>query len=356
MAAVGFILISASFIISAVGMTCLPSFFNHTFPLDRACLASGQVASTTITRGDWCDVFKKAANDGVALSDAIRGLHVHAGTLSSEYMDFACGTRVAGTRWIACPGNGTKPIDVPTNTVLNELIEGIPKDLMGLMSTRWGFNYTIYHGPPKPSNLSVAKWLAKFGHAYDLIIGVVSDTAERRKLGISIPYMIWENSPRLIVNLEKVDAEFWDEMIGFTKPFTPELWGLIVGCSIATAVIIWLFEVSNVGREQNAELELRWKHGYKGVLKSAYLAGEQFTGAGGLNPATTSGRVVALSWSFAVLILVSSCTHNSLAVASVGALCTHASAAHFTSLPCRHGESRHKPHHRRQCEWSYNGL
>jgi hypothetical protein len=141
-------------------------------------------------------------------------------------------------------------------------------------------------------------------------------------LGFSFPYTIcqWDASPRLVVNLEKVDPEFWDEMIGFTTPFTPGLWALIVGCSIATAVIVWMFEVSNVGREHNAELELRWKHGYKGLLKSAYLAGELFTGAGGLNPATTSGRVVALSWSFAVLILVSSCTHNPLAVASVGAL------------------------------------
>jgi hypothetical protein len=220
MAAVGFILISASFIISAVGMTCLPLiFFNRTFPLDRACLASGQVASTTITRGDWCDVFKKAANDGVALSDAMRGLHVHAATVPWEFLKPNCGTRSLGSRWIACPGNGTKP-NVSTNTVVNELIEGISKDLMGLMSARWGFNYTFYQGPPRPSDLSVTKWQEKFGHAYDLIMHAGADTAERRKTGFLIPYGIWDSSPRLIVNLEKVDPDFWDTMIGFTKPFT----------------------------------------------------------------------------------------------------------------------------------------
>ncbi len=78
--------------------------------------------------------------------------------------------------------------------------------------------------------------------------------------------------------------------------------------SIVTSCFIWLFEASNVWREHGIEPELRRSQGYKGLVKAWYLGAMRGAGAGGFTPATSFGRASTLSWAFAVLILVSSCT------------------------------------------------
>jgi len=232
----------------------------------------------------------------------MRGQHVHVALPYWDYVTPTCGTRLA-IYWKAC--NGSTPNDVPANTAINGLVEGLNIDLLEMMSVRWGFNYTVYRSADR--NQSTTAWLREHGDSYDLIGGGWSDTLERRKMGFIWPHYIYDNSPRLVVSLHEEDPAFWDTMVGFATPFTPRLWGVIFGCAIGTASFIWMFEISKVGHEHDEESELTLKHGYKGVLKSWYLAGGHFTGGGGYTPTTVFGRLVVLSWSFAVLILVASC-------------------------------------------------
>ena len=249
----------------------------------------------------------------MALSEALKGQHL--GILLTDYDTPTCGTRLIN-RWKECPGNTVSNGSlyyggVPPNSVINDKLEGLTIDVLEIASKRWGFTYTAYSLALKPQNQSTTQWLSQHGRAYDFVAGLWTDTLARRKLGFVFPFDHFDLSPRLVVSLAREEPTFWDQMLGFTRPFTPALWGTIVGCSIVSASIIWLFEGSKVWREHGEASELKWKHGYKAILKSWYLAGALFSGGGTFVPVTTFGRATALSWSFAVMILVASCMQDS---------------------------------------------
>ena len=84
----------------------------------------------------------------------------------------------------------------------------------------------------------------------------------RRKAGFIFPLRFYSDSPRLIVPIRKQEERLFEMLSGFTKPFTPALWGTLFACSIVTGLIYWLFETSMVWTEHGENPGLRWHHGY----------------------------------------------------------------------------------------------
>ena len=71
---------------------------------------------------------------------------------------------------------------------------------------------------------------------------------------------------------------------------------------------MWLFETSQVSIEEGGEVEMSIDR--EGALKSMWLSGLQFTGGGGYAPVTAWGRLLLLSWSFVIMVVVAAYTAN----------------------------------------------
>jgi hypothetical protein len=269
-------------------------------------------------RGDWCAVYKEVFESGGSrntsrprsYAQALRGKTITATWLAEDLHNPSCGRALTG-RWKPCPGNGTAPHLPPIHSVITHSIEGLQIDLLKIAAERWGFNYTIYRSPDR-GRLKIDEWLGLYGHTYDILLGPWMDLLERRRMGFAWPSPImYPPDARLVVATTQTTPSVWDTFTGFADPFTAQLWGTIAGCTIATGSLIWLVEASEVLREHGVDPELKLEQGYKSLLKAWYLAAWRFTGAGGFTPASSFGRVMTLSWSFAVLILCSSCTKPS---------------------------------------------
>jgi len=110
------------------------------------------------------------------------------------------------------------------------------------------------------------------------------------------------------VPVTQPETSLSERMLTFSKPFKQELWGLLVAIAVLTGCVIWWFETSGMHVEAGAEPEMN--RSVPGCLKSLWFSGLAFTGQGGYTAVTVWGRIAVLSFSFLILISVSSYTAN----------------------------------------------
>ena len=175
---------------------------------------------------------------------------------------------------------------------------GYIPDLIDLLQAKIGFIPTIHLAPLNQSYTDLIK--ASVGGPYDLIIGDVTVTASRREL-VEFSSAIFDNSLRIIMR-KSPDVNY--DLLSFLKPFSRNLWLLILGACIYAGLLLCILE-----REDNKELQDRSI--VSQIVKSLWYSFGNIVGYGvEYNVTTASGRLLTVGLYILSLILVASYTAN----------------------------------------------
>ncbi|CAF1452556.1 unnamed protein product [Didymodactylos carnosus] len=178
-----------------------------------------------------------------------------------------------------------------------KLIGYVP-DLIDLLKNSMGFipNITL-----APSNQTYAGLiLAVANGVYDMAIGDITVTAERRKI-VDFSTSIFDNSLRIIIR--QAPAVNVD-LLSYLKPFSLKVWLTLLGVSIYAAILFWLLE-----RHKNEAL--REKSNISAGVMSAWFSVGTILGYGADFRATTAaGRLLTIGLYILCLILVATYTAN----------------------------------------------
>ena len=125
--------------------------------------------------------------------------------------------------------------------VIRQHITGYVPDLINLLQSKMEFIPKLIL---KPSNMTYVQCVSKQCQMaeYDMLIGDVTITAARREIA-DFSSAISDDALRIMVR-KKSDVSV--DLLSFLKPFTPQLWLLILAASVYSTILIFLFE-----REEN---------------------------------------------------------------------------------------------------------
>jgi ABC-type branched-subunit amino acid transport system substrate-binding protein/ABC-type amino acid transport substrate-binding protein len=189
----------------------------------------------------------------------------------------------------------TNVIDQYGNSTIKYI--GYVPDLIDLFKSRMGFIPELILA----TNMTYLKIVKEVANGvYDMFIGDVTITATRREIAdFSNP--IFDNALRLVVR-KKPDATI--DLLSFLKPFTRNLWLLILAASAYAAFLLFLYE-----RQDNDALR------HKSITSSAAMSGwfsvGTLMGYGvDFEVRTAAGRLLTTGLYILSLILVATYTAN----------------------------------------------
>ena len=152
-----------------------------------------------------------------------------------------------------------------------------------------------------PSNQTYAGLIKAVANGdYDIVVGDVTVTAIRREL-VGFSNAIFDNSLRII--MRKTPAAELD-LLSFLKPFSRNLWCLVLGACVVAGVLLCLVE-----REENEALRNRSL--LSQLTMSVWYSFGNIVGYGvDFGASTAPGRLITFGLYILSLILVASYTAN----------------------------------------------
>ena len=184
---------------------------------------------------------------------------------------------------------------------------GFQVDLMALVAEKAGFDYTINTILPSAfSSMTWSEYLEESLTRYDANIDWWMETTSRMENNMKLLYGIFDLSLGASQFFTVGAPDFWSEtFISFAAPFTPQLWAFFCLTTVLTAIAYLFLE-----RRKNQTDIRPGAPLYEKVGNIVYLGFVQATGGGGYDPSTGSGKLVLLSYSFLILLVVSAYTAN----------------------------------------------
>lgn len=232
-----------------------------------------------------CDQETALANGSLELSQALRGVH----------LNFV--TALYDPAWFDEPLGNSDPT----------LMTGFHVDLARELALHGEFTYTITSVPLSSFSpgLSWTEYLDASAQRFDLNLDWWLATEERAALGLQPPVAFLDLS--LVPTLEGEVEEFswWDNLTSFARPISPSLWIVFIGISIVTSLIFFLFEKDFSNDIWSSHDKTRKK-----LLNSLFLGFTSYTGSQPFAPGTNTGKMLSLTYSFFILLLVSAYTAN----------------------------------------------
>lgn len=255
------------------------------------------VSSIPDRRYDFCDLSLAVHNGSIQLDNVLRGIHIH---MVAPLYD---------KPWLWEPEDNTDPDPDPRK------ITGFHEELLQQVARRGGFTYTL-HTHPLSSFRPALSWSTYLIHSlerFDVSILTWLATDGRAKLGCSTPFSIMDLSltGATFSGLEQ-DA-FFGRLMSVFRPLHWEVWVLFIVSSVATATVYYVVEK---GSKHDGDFDPE-----SGALRkmeiSLWLSLASFNGSNYFLPTTCRGRIISLTYSFLVLLLISAYT-ASLAAFLVG--------------------------------------
>jgi hypothetical protein len=183
---------------------------------------------------------------------------------------------------------------------------GLQAELMELVSKKGGFTWSVTSTPVSSSHgMSITDFLDVSLNYFDVVVTVNMCTEERAVRGIQSPFPFCDMSVIALQYHRHSEESGWDVLglrpssfFRFTRPLSPGLWFGFLVVSLATSAIYLVVE----------KIDPKGRHHPR--LHAMYQGLTTFTGAGSFDPVTRGGKLMSLSFSFVVLVLVSSYTAN----------------------------------------------
>lgn len=132
-------------------------------------------------------------------------------------------------------------------------------------------------------------------------------TPSRTRKGAFSPYGFFDASTVLITFQVEAETTFMDGFFQFAKPFNENVWLCIVGVVVATGFLFWFLEGDR--NEEDFGPQDPCCHPGK-AAQAVTKTILQLTGGGGFSPATWPGKILLMSWSWCVVLLLSAYTAN----------------------------------------------
>ena len=313
-------------------LPCL-SFVNSSFCFDRRFVHSGLLLNT-ISRTEFLGVsgpIKFSFN----VTDRVNGSYYYAQNVQFSsnrlsfvpvliYSDHSDWKTYKESNVIVWPGNSLVPstdramlkginlrigvIESTPYTIVTKVIDedgqtatkltGFVPDLIELLQNQMEFIPNIQLAPANHTYEELIQTVAN--GAYDIMIGDVTVTSKRREIvGFSSP--IFDNSLRILM---RKPSDVSIDLLSFLKPFSRNLWLLVLGACIYAAILLCLMERQNNEALQNQSILSQF------AMSLWYSYGNLVGYGVDFHVNTAAGRLLTVSLYVLSLILLATYTAN----------------------------------------------
>lgn len=227
-----------------------------------------------------------------------------AGSPESELV--ALGRALAGRTVHAAVEHPSEPMLADFDPVTGAW-SGMHIEMLALLAERGSFGYQLTLMPPRPANMSATQWLDHTLMRYDLVLGAFAGTKERAWLSVLSAFRVWDASLVAATRGQRRrDVSLRHELMLILLPFTRGAWLCIVSLVVGTALLYAVFESAHLRGSRSAG---GGAHPFVASLQtSLYQTSHHVATQGALAPATRAGKLVALSWSTAAMLIVAAYT------------------------------------------------
>jgi hypothetical protein len=240
-------------------------------------------------RTNVCDRQRQVWNGTLAFPDALSGLN-----LTVVLTDYQYGT--AEDEYFSL-----------LNGKIREGYPGLLAIIMDEVARRAGFSWRNTFGTYSPldskldGNKTWTDILLWAVEVFDIAGEKWGKSLSRISNGVSFPTGWYDSSATLVEHLaeseqEKKVVNIWS----FLTPFTYSVWLAIIGFIIITGIVDWLMELMYGTADE----------GFTNVLLCIYHFAMVFTGHFDIRPKSHGAQILAFSWTFWTLIVVSAYTAN----------------------------------------------
>jgi len=230
-----------------------------------------------------CDRVHAITNGSISVDRGLQGIHLH------------IGSGIYDTRFLR----------------INDLnqYEGLEIDLLDELARHAGFTYSIVIHDWTNLNISYRQALRQRKEMQDMItFAYWFITPSRMAMGAYSPYGFLDSMLfATVIPPEKAKFSF-DEIFSFLTPFSPMVWISFIGSMVGTGLMYRCLE--------GAANDEDYPDGPKGALNCRYLMDSIFksfghiTGASGFSPKTWPGKILLISWTWCVVLILSAYTAN----------------------------------------------
>ena len=176
------------------------------------------VFDRTDFNNDWCERRQRVRNGTLSLRRALQGA-----VLDVAFIDGA-----DDAFWV---DDGLGPAHVG----------GMVGEILADVAIQGNFTYRAFvvrrpDGAGDTYGGSWQRYLVDWIHRADLLATWWLDTVERREIGVDYLYNFYQLDPQLIISsqTERRHDQFWSDIWAFGRPFTIELWTIIIVLTFAT--------------------------------------------------------------------------------------------------------------------------
>jgi len=204
---------------------------------------------------------------------------------------------------------------------LTSELYGFERDLLDEFARRAKFTYDLVISDLPPNRSKFDAWLfEKTGEVNMVTSGYWTITATRLRVGLDTPFGFHDSTLVFASSRNTIEDKqsFWTRFWHFAQPFGNRTWAGIICCVIVTGFLFWCIDGEAVHPCSLLNL-----------LHEVFQVAYQLTAAGSRRPASWASRILLLSWSWCVILILAAYTANlaSFLVAS------SASTVEFKSLP-----------------------
>jgi Ligand-gated ion channel len=242
-------------------------------------------------RTNVCEQQKQIWNGSLALPDALRGLNLN--VVIANYQR----------------GNAEDEFFTLVDGKIREGYPGLYAVILDEVSRRAGFQWRNSFGTFSPLDMKedVNKtWtdILLWGiEVYDISIEAWGNSVARKAMGVSFPAGFYDSSAAFAELLQSDQTRKVINLWAFLNPFRMDVWGCILGIVLLTGLTSWCIE--NLLLEPQDEESL-----HQQPIVCIFNAAMVFTGHFGLRCNNHASRILAFSWTFWTLIVVSGYTAN----------------------------------------------
>ncbi|CAE7508392.1 GRID1 [Symbiodinium sp. CCMP2456] len=233
-----------------------------------------------------CDNADRIRNGTLAQEDGLRDMHIEVGT------------GIWDERFLA--------LDETTGAYV-----GLEVKLLEELSRRGRFTYSLnFHNWTSSST-----WLEQLQDAigrFDLVTYAYwFITPERMSIGAYSPYGILDAVYWAVVMEETKDAIDLEEIFSFLTPFSGAVWLSFLGLMVATGLMYRVLEVGRNsedfpdGPQRSCKCKV-WMQCMDAIFQSS----GHITGASSFSPRTWAGKILVMSWTWCVVLILAAYTAN----------------------------------------------
>lgn len=192
-----------------------------------------------------------------------------------------------------------------TNGVLTD--KGLMTEIFAELSRRAGFNWRRAYGffePPATSPATRNKtwtdilyWTAQ---NYDVSIGWYPDLTTHKSKGYLFPEHWFDSSLIMVTKGKFVELPIMERAFSFLKPFTLELWTLVMVSWVFAGAVYWFLEQGGLNSH-----EFSYPTNWQNMCLSITYTALEWGGGKWHHPHTFAGRIFTFVWLFVRLLFIS---------------------------------------------------